>query len=68
MTGFVPGAVAPFPLPLVDRVLIEQSLLGERLLWAGAGSTRHMVGLPPTELVRVSRAQAARLSDDDYHP
>jgi len=28
------------------------------LVWIGAGSTRHMAGLPPLELVRVSRAQA----------
>src|SRR5213082_3379682 len=26
-TGFAPGAVAPFPLPRVDRVLAERSLL-----------------------------------------
>ena len=57
-TGFAPGAVAPFPLRRVERVLMERSLLGESLLWIGAGSTRHMAGLPATELVRVSRARA----------
>jgi prolyl-tRNA editing enzyme YbaK/EbsC (Cys-tRNA(Pro) deacylase) len=67
-TGFAPGAVAPFPLPRVESVLIDQSLLGERLLWVGAGSSRHMAGLPPTELVRVSRAQPVHVADDDYHP
>jgi Cys-tRNA(Pro) deacylase len=56
-TGFAPGAVAPFPLPRVERVLIERSLLVHDLVWVGAGSTRHMAGLPPPELVRVSRAQ-----------
>jgi Cys-tRNA(Pro) deacylase len=56
-TGFVPGAVAPFPLPKVDRVLMEQTLLTHPLVWIGAGSTRHMAGLAPTELARLARAR-----------
>jgi len=55
-TGFEPGAVAPFGLARVDAVLIERTLLGLDRLWVGGGSTRHMVGLTPTELVRLSRA------------
>ena len=56
-TGYAPGAVAPFPLRRVERVLIERSLLVGGLLWIGAGSNRHMAGLPAAELVRVARAQ-----------
>jgi prolyl-tRNA editing enzyme YbaK/EbsC (Cys-tRNA(Pro) deacylase) len=63
-TGYPPGAVAPFPLRRVEGVLIERSLLGEPLLWVGAGSERHMAGLPPTELVRVSRAQPVDVAAD----
>jgi len=63
-TGYAPGAVAPFPLRRVERVLIEKSLLGEDVLWIGAGSTRHMAGLPATELVRVSRAQPVDVAED----
>ena len=55
-TGFEPGAVAPFGLARVDVVLIERTLLGLDRVWVGGGSTRHMVGLAPTELVRLSRA------------
>ena len=54
--GFEPGAVAPFGLARVDAVLIERTLLGLDRVWVGGGSTRHMVGLTPTELVRLSRA------------
>jgi prolyl-tRNA editing enzyme YbaK/EbsC (Cys-tRNA(Pro) deacylase) len=54
-TGFLPGAVAPFA-GHGGRVLVEQALLAEPLVWAGAGSTRHMVALTPAELVRLSRA------------
>jgi prolyl-tRNA editing enzyme YbaK/EbsC (Cys-tRNA(Pro) deacylase) len=56
-TGFSPGAVAPFPLPGVDRVLIERTLLSRDVVWVGAGSPRHMAGLAPAELVRLARAR-----------
>jgi prolyl-tRNA editing enzyme YbaK/EbsC (Cys-tRNA(Pro) deacylase) len=56
-TGFAPGAVAPFPLPAVEHVMIDRALLGRELVWVGAGSTRHMAGLSPTELVRLTRAR-----------
>jgi prolyl-tRNA editing enzyme YbaK/EbsC (Cys-tRNA(Pro) deacylase) len=56
-TGFQPGAVAPFPLPLVREVLIDRTLLGRSLVWVGAGSPRHMAGIVPAELVRLARAR-----------
>jgi Cys-tRNA(Pro) deacylase len=56
-TGFAPGAVAPFPLPRVNRVLIDRALLVHEQVWVGAGSPRHIAGLSPEELVRLSRAQ-----------
>ena len=55
-TGFAPGAVAPFALAKVDRVLVERTLLARDVVWVGAGSARHMAGLAPTELVRLARA------------
>jgi len=60
-TGFEPGAVAPFPLPAVERVLMERTLLQHGRVWVGAGSTRHMAGLAPSELQRVASAEAADL-------
>jgi prolyl-tRNA editing enzyme YbaK/EbsC (Cys-tRNA(Pro) deacylase) len=56
-TGFPPGAVAPFPLPQVDRVLMDRLLLGQEIVWVGAGSDRHMAGLAPSELRRLARAE-----------
>jgi prolyl-tRNA editing enzyme YbaK/EbsC (Cys-tRNA(Pro) deacylase) len=56
-TGFAPGAVAPFPLPDVETVLMERDLLRHPIVWVGAGSTRHMVGLAPVELGRLARAR-----------
>jgi prolyl-tRNA editing enzyme YbaK/EbsC (Cys-tRNA(Pro) deacylase) len=55
-TGVGPGAVAPFPLQRVDRVLVDPTLLSHDVVWIGAGSERHVAALAPSELVRLSRA------------
>jgi len=57
-TGFAPGAVAPFPLRNVQRVLIDRLLLAHTHVWVGAGSDRHMAALAPAELVRLARAES----------
>jgi prolyl-tRNA editing enzyme YbaK/EbsC (Cys-tRNA(Pro) deacylase) len=46
-----------FPPGRGGRVLVEQTLLAEPLVWAGAGSPRHMVALAPGELVRLTRGE-----------
>ena len=56
-TGFEPGGVAPFPLERVPVVLVERTLVRHPVVWAGAGSDRHMVALSPRELVRLSRGR-----------
>jgi prolyl-tRNA editing enzyme YbaK/EbsC (Cys-tRNA(Pro) deacylase) len=62
-TGFEPGAVAPFPAPNVRVVLLDRGLLRHEIVWAGAGSARHVVGLSPFELARATRAVAADLAE-----
>ena len=67
-TGFEAGAVAPFPLPLVEVVLIERALLTHDVVWVGAGSRRHMAAVAPTDLVRLAKARAVDAvgeNDDD---
>jgi prolyl-tRNA editing enzyme YbaK/EbsC (Cys-tRNA(Pro) deacylase) len=61
-TGFEPGAVAPFPLPRVPRVLVDRSLLGHQTVWVGAGSTRHMAALSPPELLRLTRGEVVDIA------
>jgi prolyl-tRNA editing enzyme YbaK/EbsC (Cys-tRNA(Pro) deacylase) len=55
-TGFPPGAVAPFPLS--HRVLVDRLLLTHSVVWVGAGTDRHMAGLSPAELVRLTRGES----------
>jgi prolyl-tRNA editing enzyme YbaK/EbsC (Cys-tRNA(Pro) deacylase) len=64
LTGFEPGAVAPFPPAKVDRVLIDRHLLLHEHVWVGAGSEMHLARLAPTELVRLSRAEHLDLVSD----
>jgi prolyl-tRNA editing enzyme YbaK/EbsC (Cys-tRNA(Pro) deacylase) len=61
-TGFEPGAVAPFPLPGMERVLMDPSLLAHEIVWIGAGSTRHMASIRPSELARLARARQVDVS------
>jgi prolyl-tRNA editing enzyme YbaK/EbsC (Cys-tRNA(Pro) deacylase) len=56
-TGFEPGAVAPFPLPAIDAVLMDRALYRHQLVWAGAGSSRHILGIAPSDLGRLARAR-----------
>jgi prolyl-tRNA editing enzyme YbaK/EbsC (Cys-tRNA(Pro) deacylase) len=61
-TGFEPGGVAPFPAPGVSQVLMAEELLVHDRVWVGAGSERHMAGLAPLDLARLTRARAADLT------
>ena len=62
LTGFPPGGVAPFPLPGIETILIEQALFGHEIVWIGAGSPRHMAALAPNDLARLARARPAPLT------
>lgn len=64
LTGFAPGAVAPFPLPESTRAFLDRSLLAHDLVWVGAGSNRHLAGLAPQELLRLTRAQPVDVAED----
>ena len=68
VTGFPAGGVAPFPLPGVEMVLIDKSLLAHETIWVGAGSSRHMAALSPADLVSLARAQPVDAAADDPVP
>jgi Cys-tRNA(Pro)/Cys-tRNA(Cys) deacylase len=61
-TGFEPGGVAPFPLHGVSRVAMAGELLAHERVWVGAGSERHMAGLSPADLLRLTGAVTADLT------
>jgi len=46
------------PFPFQDaRVLVDRSLLSLGTVWLEAGSPRHVVGLGPRDLLRLTRAE-----------
>ena len=66
-TGFAPGAVAPFPLPRIQNVLMERELFRHPIVWAGAGSPSHIVGMAPGELARVAEARPMDVVTDEIY-
>jgi prolyl-tRNA editing enzyme YbaK/EbsC (Cys-tRNA(Pro) deacylase) len=63
-TGFAPGAVAPFPTPHISAVYLDRLLLRHEIVWTGAGSPNHVVGLSPLDVARVTQAVPADLAED----
>src|SRR5205085_7773953 len=61
-TGFEPGGVAPFPAPGVAQVLMAGEPFVHDRARIRAGSERHMAGLSPLDLARLTKARAAELS------
>lgn len=67
-TGFREGLVAPFPLPGIEKVLIERTLLAHDTVWICVGSATHLASLAPTDLMRLSRAEALdAVQEPAYH-
>ena len=50
----------PFPYTEV-KVLMDSSLLGEPTVWLEAGSSRHVVGVAPAQLLGIVQAQTSDL-------
>ena len=48
-----------------SRVVVDRSALTEGRLWVEAGSPRHVLGLQPSELLRLTRAETADLLVED---
>jgi prolyl-tRNA editing enzyme YbaK/EbsC (Cys-tRNA(Pro) deacylase) len=55
-----PAPTAGFPFQGA-RVFIDQSALSSESVWLEAGSPRHLLGLSPAQLIRVTNAETADL-------
>jgi prolyl-tRNA editing enzyme YbaK/EbsC (Cys-tRNA(Pro) deacylase) len=54
----------PFPFQGA-RVLVDRSLLSLRTVWLEAGSPRHVLGVSPRQLLRLTRAETGTFLLDD---
>jgi prolyl-tRNA editing enzyme YbaK/EbsC (Cys-tRNA(Pro) deacylase) len=62
-TGFAAGGVAPLPRRAGVRAFLDESLLELGEVWIGAGTSRHMARVAVADLVRVARAEPARVAE-----
>jgi prolyl-tRNA editing enzyme YbaK/EbsC (Cys-tRNA(Pro) deacylase) len=67
-TGFAPGAVAPFPLPRIGVVLMDPAFLRYDIVWCGAGTHRHVLGIGPSDLGRLAQVRSAAVAYDSSKP
>jgi prolyl-tRNA editing enzyme YbaK/EbsC (Cys-tRNA(Pro) deacylase) len=63
-TELRPAEGRPFPYQGA-RVIVERSLLSLRTAWLEAGSPRHVLGLSPGQIVRVTRAETGNFLRSD---
>jgi prolyl-tRNA editing enzyme YbaK/EbsC (Cys-tRNA(Pro) deacylase) len=59
---------APFPaFPFQSaRVFMERSVLSTGIVWLKAGSPRHVLGLNPGQLIRLTRSETADLVQEGH--
>jgi prolyl-tRNA editing enzyme YbaK/EbsC (Cys-tRNA(Pro) deacylase) len=55
-TELRPAPARTFPFQGA-RVIVERSLLALQIAWLEAGSPRHVLGLPPSQIMRLTRAE-----------
>jgi prolyl-tRNA editing enzyme YbaK/EbsC (Cys-tRNA(Pro) deacylase) len=59
-----PAVARAFPFQGA-RVLVDRSLLSLRTVWLDAGSPRHVLGLSPGQLLRLTRAETGTFLVED---
>jgi prolyl-tRNA editing enzyme YbaK/EbsC (Cys-tRNA(Pro) deacylase) len=59
-----PASARDFPFQ-GTRVLVDRSLLSSRTVWLEAGSPRHVLGVAPSQLLRLTRAETGNFLVED---
>jgi prolyl-tRNA editing enzyme YbaK/EbsC (Cys-tRNA(Pro) deacylase) len=62
-TGYAIGGVPPFGHPTPLTTFVDRDLLAYDVLWAAAGTPRHVFPVAATELVRIAQAELADLRE-----
>src|ERR1700674_1190815 len=60
-TGYAIGGVPPFGFPVPIPTYIDRDLLQYDVVWAAAGTPRHVFPIAPHELVRITGGRVADL-------
>jgi hypothetical protein len=59
-----PAPIPPFPFAAAACVFLDRLAVADRIVWVKLESPRHVLGLDPGELARLTRAAAADLIQD----
>jgi prolyl-tRNA editing enzyme YbaK/EbsC (Cys-tRNA(Pro) deacylase) len=62
VTGFAIGGVPPFGHTQAIRTWVDPHLLGFDVVWAAAGTPRHVFPLAPTKLIELADAETAEFT------
>jgi prolyl-tRNA editing enzyme YbaK/EbsC (Cys-tRNA(Pro) deacylase) len=62
-TGYSIGGVPPTGFPAPIATFIDRDLLQYEVLWAAAGTPRHVFPIAPDDLVRITGGRVAELAD-----
>jgi len=63
LTGFVVGSMPPFGHLIRMRTLVDRAVLEQEAIFGGGGDINAMMRLTPEELLRVTGAEIASLSE-----
>jgi prolyl-tRNA editing enzyme YbaK/EbsC (Cys-tRNA(Pro) deacylase) len=66
-TGFAIGGTPPFGHPRPLEVLVDRDLIRFELVWAAAGTPRHVFPISPAALLEASGGQVTDVAEDRYH-
>lgn len=61
-TGYAIGGVPPFGHATDLRTFVDQDLLGYDVVWAAAGTPRHVFPITPADLLRLTAGAPAQLT------
>jgi len=67
-TGYAIGGVPPIGFPAPIPTFIDRDLLQYDVVWAAAGTPRHVFPIAPAELVRITGGSVADLKPPPYPP
>ena|SRR5713101_4095566 len=67
-TGYAIGGVPPTGFPEPIPTFIDRDLLQYDVVWAAAGTPRHVFPIAPQDLVRITGGRVAELKPPPYPP
>jgi prolyl-tRNA editing enzyme YbaK/EbsC (Cys-tRNA(Pro) deacylase) len=63
-TGYAIGGVAPFGYPTAVEALVDPNLIRHETVWAAAGTPNHVFPIGRDDLLRVTGARPADVTED----